>query len=345
MCIQETPLVVACARTREFAQVPAMPTAACRHGLVRGGGCARDMYMNMEEHRSAYFSWWNVVLVGIGLALALLVYLPLNFANGGAYLRGKHAWWVHYLVTPVIVASCTIGVSIALTSQGLLASNLDAMIGTDGARTSWSRGLEPDSHVAELSIQVPAVQNFLHHNYIVHLVPGAVAVVVLLVLATGSLHGADVRTVTLSTLLICAVIWVAYFSTPVVGARDGKTYVGWSKLVHVYSNPSPLTIAGHCAFAVACALLVPYFVIGRGTTGPNQSDGPGLVGPGLLGSALAVVTGQPKSISVEVQGGALGAECGAQASLSRIADLVRMSSGDVGGAGAFVGHALPSLPP
>ena len=295
------------------------------------------MYMRMEEHRSAYFSWWNVLLVGVGLALALFVYLPLNFANGGAYLRGKHAWWVHYLVTPLIVASCAIGVSIALTSQGLFASNLDVMVGTDTPR---SRSLEPDSRVADVSIQLPVVQEFLHHNFIVHLVPGAVATVVLLVLATGSLHGADVRTVALSTLLICAVLWVAYFSTPIVGVRDGKTYVGWSKLVHVYSNPSPLTIAGHCAFAVACALLVPYFVIGRGATGP--SGGRVGDGPGLVGSALAL---GPDSSNLPLGGGAVGAECGALASLSRIADLVRMSGGGLGGAGALGGHAIPSLPP
>ncbi len=113
-----------------------------------------------------------------------------------------------------------------------------------------------------VSVRMPVLQELMHHNVMVHLVPGAVAVVSLLVLATRSLHGADVRTVALSALLMRRPLG-RHFATPVVGFRDGKTYVGWAKLVHVYSNPSPLMLAGHGTFAIACALLIPYFVIRR----------------------------------------------------------------------------------
>jgi hypothetical protein len=263
-----------------------MPTGACRHGLVRDGGCARDVYMRLEEDNASYFSWWNVVLAGVGLALALLVYLPLNFVDGGAYLRTAQSWWVHYLVTPFIVASCAIGVSIALTSQALFARNLDQMVGVDRRVADKAVAQDPALGV---SVQMPVLQDFMHHNVMVHLVPGALAVVSLLVLATGSLHGADVRTVALSALLICAVLWVVYFATPVVGFRDGKTYVGWAKLAHVYSNPSPLMLAGHCAFAIACALLIPYFVIRRS---PGQIEGGSTAAPAVSLAQIAELVGQ-----------------------------------------------------
>jgi hypothetical protein len=312
-----------------------MPTGACRHGLVRDGGCARDVYMRLEEDNASYFSWWNVVLAGVGLALALLVYLPLNFVDGGAYLRTAQAWWVHYLVTPFIVASCAIGVSIALTSQALFARNLDQMVGVDRRVADRAVVQDPASGV---SVQMPVLQAFMHHNVMVHLVPGALAVVSLLVLATGSLHGADVRTVALSALLMCAILWVLYFSIPIVGFRDGKTYVGWAKLVHVYSNPSPLMLAGHCAFAIACALLIPYFVIRRGpSAGAGTELGAASAVPGISAGPGAGISAGP-SAGAELQGGGAGGGKGsALASLSRIAALVK--TGTVGAA-----LALPPLP-
>ena len=298
-----------------------MPTSACRHGLVRDGGCARGMHFHIEEESTSYFSWWNVVLIGVGLALALLVYLPLNFANGGAYLRTTDAWWVHYIITPLIVTSCVMGLSVAFTSQALFAHGIDQMI-EDDERARIDRATRSPADAHAVSIQVPALQQFMHQNVMVHIVPGAIAAVVLLVLATGSLHGADVRTVVLSTLLMCAVMWVAYYATPVRGFRDGKTYVGWDKLVHVYSNPSPIVLASHCAFAVACATLIPYFIINRDSH---------------TGAGTAPV----------LHGGGGGQESGVP-SLSSIVQLIRAGAGTGTGTGIGTGgaitHALPSLP-
>jgi hypothetical protein len=44
-------------KNRGPARRDTMPTGACRHGLVRDVGCARDVYMRLEEDNTSYFSW------------------------------------------------------------------------------------------------------------------------------------------------------------------------------------------------------------------------------------------------------------------------------------------------
>jgi hypothetical protein len=312
-----------------------MPVEACVDGIVQYDACVRDARLHLEEPYTSYFSWWNVVLSGVGLALALLVFLPLNFWNGGAYLRTRQAWWVHYIITPLIVTSCVTAASLTLASQALFAHNLDRMIvGVDSrARRTISPVPAPGTAPThEVSLQVPALQRIMRHNVAVHIVPGAVAVVVLLVLASGSLHGADVRTVVLSTLLMCVVLWAMYFATPIVGMRDGRTYVGWAKMKYVYSNPSPWTFAGHCLFAVACALLIPYFVLQKGTA---SSSGTALSAGPALSTAPALSTGQMSELGQEAAA-LLGGH-----DVPSLSEIVQRIRADVGTAATSRTSALP----
>ena len=258
------------------------------------GACAKNARHRMVEERPSYFSWWNVYLTVAGLALTLLVYLPANLIRQGAYLNHPSAWWIHYLVTPFIIMSCIVSIGVLLTSQALFANNFQHMIEVDAGHITSKQGQGQDRDTVHgpgqssaparalsdpsvdsnaISLQVPFVQSYMRSNFMVHVLPAMVGIVVLLLLSIGSLQAADARAVAVVTGVMCIVLWTLYFVLPVTTKVTGETLTGVAKLRHVYCNPGVGLVAGHCLFSLACAVIIPFFVIGRGPKG--FSFGPG----------------------------------------------------------------------
>lgn len=121
----------------------------------------------------------------------------------------------------------------------------------------------PDIDPHSISVEMPYVEYLMKDNFVVHIAPAIIGVVLLLLLSIGSFQTAERETVTLVTLIMCVVLWAIYLIVPVKD-RDGKRHVGLQKVSHVYSNPSGWIFAGQIVYTLAASFIIPFFVIGKG---------------------------------------------------------------------------------
>jgi len=121
----------------------------------------------------------------------------------------------------------------------------------------------PDIDPHSISVEMPYVEYLMKDNFVVHIAPAIIGVVLLLLLSIGSFQAAERETVTLVTLIMCVALWAVYLIVPVKD-RDGKRHVGLQKVSHVYSNPSGWIFAGQIVYTLAASFIIPFFVIGKG---------------------------------------------------------------------------------
>lgn len=271
----------------------------CKHGLLHDGRCG-DLRYRFVEDRSAYFTSWNFFLIIAALALVLLVYLPANLIDGGSFLQGKYGFLVNYIVTPLIITSVIGSIGVLLTSQSIVAFNFQQMVEighippvrtaiqqeNDGqsATSQVKRTLaHPEVDSSRVSVQMDYLQYLLQDNFVVHIAPAIIAVVILMLLAVGTFQTAERETVALVVLIFCLVIWAVYFAVPVKDPDTGEDHIGWNKVAHVYSEPSGWIFAGQFVFSAAAAFMIPFFVIGKGPSSMDQIRGttPEPLMPGL----------------------------------------------------------------
>ena len=126
----------------------------------------------------------------------------------------------------------------------------------------------PDVDAHSIAVEMPYVEYLMKDNFVVHIAPAIIGVVLLLLLSIGSFQTAERETVTLVTLIMCVALWAVYLLVPVKDG-EGKRHIGWQKVSHVYSNPSKWIFAGQAVYTLAASFIIPFFVIGKG---PNAID-------------------------------------------------------------------------
>jgi hypothetical protein len=121
----------------------------------------------------------------------------------------------------------------------------------------------PDVDAHSIAVEMPYVEYLMKDNFVVHIAPAIIGVVLLLLLSIGSFQTAERETVTLVVLIMCVVLWAVYLVIP-VNDREGKRHIGWNKVSHVYSDPSKWIFAGQVVYTLAASFIIPFFVIGKG---------------------------------------------------------------------------------
>lgn len=131
----------------------------------------------------------------------------------------------------------------------------------------------PEVDSSRVSVQINYLEYLLQDNFVVHIAPAIIAVVILMLLAVGTFQTAERETVSLVVLIFCLVIWAIYFAVPVKDRETGESHVGWNKIAHVYSEPSGWIFAGQFVFSAAAAFMIPFFIIGKGPSSMDQIQG------------------------------------------------------------------------
>lgn len=122
----------------------------------------------------------------------------------------------------------------------------------------------PDIDAHSIAVEMPYVEYLMKDNFVVHIAPAIIGVVVLLILSMGTLRTAERETVSLVTLVMCLILCAVYLAVPVKDKNTGISHLGWDKVSHVYSSPSGWIFTGQVVFTLAAAFLIPFCVIGKG---------------------------------------------------------------------------------
>jgi hypothetical protein len=252
----------------------------CRHGLMYNGDCQHKLEYKFMESRGVYFTSWSGVMVLIAFVLTMAVYLPCHLAENGKFMHGPYGWLVDYVLTPFIAAAVVIGLGVMFTSQAIMAYQLRNTIGyqmqpnaendnyldSDQATVSVSDSDHQAGSAAVdprlVSLQLPYLEYLLKDNFLLHVIPGLAAVIMLIALAVGAFHSALRKNVGILTVILCIVLALVYCCVPVCDEETGESYVGWQKMKYVYSDPSVWIIVAHAVFTVFAAFAIPYFVVG-----------------------------------------------------------------------------------
>ena len=280
------PLALTGQSTLQTLGLEAPNNVACQNGLVYDGKCSSLLQYAFMEQRGSYFTAWAGVMTACALVLLVCVYLPANLINNGQFFKSKYAWIVNYGVTPFITTAAVISCGVMFTSQLMMAYQLrnTVEIQSESKKITQSEQSSNESSDAGLlhervGIQLPYLEYLLKDNFLLHIVPGAAAVVILIMLSIGKLKCSKVN-VGLVAVIMSTLVALLYCCVPVKDATTQQSLVGWQKLKYVYNRPAVWVVVGHAFFTLLAAFAIPYFVVGSSCAlpAPNSSIASGASG-------------------------------------------------------------------
>ena len=247
---------------------------ACASGFVNGA-CHASAKYKLPARKGDFYTMWSFFMCWIAVGLALVYVVaqgalgckpapssssssssssspsPSNAANVMHSIIG-------YGVVPVILWGAANSLGVLATSQQFLAWNF-----TQGVKTDGSKQDNTEDDGAQLGMTLPFCDAVFRDNFIVHIVPGLAAFVVLLLLATGR-NGPNInRWFVMLAGFVCMVVFVAlYLCTPAVD-ENGKQYFGWAKIQYVYNDPKPWMFAAQLALSALTIVVVPSCLLNR----------------------------------------------------------------------------------
>ena len=209
------------------------PSSSCPNGIIQSSNCANGVVYPVPSAGSSVFytTWsWVYCMICIGL---VVVYAILHGLGKKLPKLGKATNNVVYRIVMIslIAMGAINSVGVLSTSQLLLTKNFKLVNKDDPKKPI------PDN----LSISTTFFHNAMEINFDAHIVPGILAILILVLLGTcksskqrswkaslGLLGGM------LSAQILLVFLWMA---VPVKDEKTGKTYQWIQKLKYVYADP------------------------------------------------------------------------------------------------------------
>jgi len=224
----------------------------------------------MPARHEDFYTTWSFFMCCIAAVLAV-VYVIAQGALGCRPASSRPSKVVDVLqgivgygVVPVALWGAANSLGVLATSQQFLGWNFTQSIQFPGKRAEDGAQLGKGKPAgAQLGMSLPFADAVFKDNFVVHIVPGLAAFVVLLLLATGR-NGPKVnRWFVMLAGFVCMLLFLAlYLATPAVD-ENGKKYFGWDKVKYVYNDPQPWMFVTQLVLSALTLVIVPSCLLNR----------------------------------------------------------------------------------
>ena len=182
----------------------------------------------VTHKKKDYFTYWNILLQGVVLTLVILLYVPVTVFGKSLPSYEKIRSIFMYTIVPMTIISISFTFAIRF-------SVIDHMVDeTDNLNIKQSE-----------NVKMVNVYSMMRKDYQIHLLPAAIALVLIFTLfMTTNLSNTERLTVFTTASLYAGVIIIAWFMIPATrmeGDPEGALILG-NKIKALYGNYSPLNV-------------------------------------------------------------------------------------------------------
>ena len=245
--------------------------STCSNGIITGGKCSSDdKYKIPGGGTAAFYTTWSFFFCIVGVTLAMIIFIPFNvfmmIKNKTAVTSEPSKYFklfesfCSYVVVPLIAASAINSLGVLITSQIFFADNLDNSISI--ASPSPPNDKAEKKLPGDISITTNFVKRMNQINLKVHIIPGVLAALVLLVLSCGHVNCGDKWwIISIMTAAIMMAFLISYLCVPNPFKWGGL--IGIQKVNNVYNNPQPWMFLPQAAISALLIVFVPLLVLKR----------------------------------------------------------------------------------
>jgi len=245
--------------------------SACTKGLIHGK-CITDTdpkagYQLPPSEADFYTTWsFYMCLIAAGLTVFYLILYGIYGSSTSQFAGllnsedpNRSGWikflqfFVPYVMVPLIIWGSVNSLGVLATSQQFLGFNFLQSI-------TLNKGDVPKGEIAGMSLKF--ADYIFVDNFIVHIVPALIAIVVLLLLCSGKFGPRVNRWGVVGACFIAMALFLTlYFVIP---AKDpkGKNHFFLDKVSYVYNHPKWYLFAIQLVIVVLALFFIPLFMLG-----------------------------------------------------------------------------------